>query len=250
VSGGRALKPMFLWRVTCLPLRLTSMLAAAEVIDLTGPSSPPPYLPSGYRTPNMDRTTKQPKNSATDKDADFPLEDGEIAKPTNTNPRKKRKHKKSQHEPGTTNGENESGDKRRRRDDEQGDPPRVRSHSPPDRAARRRTLREKSPDSLFFVDDKPADIRDPYVSPGLAGPSRAQQNDGLVLPPHVKVAGESSEAQEPSLAVLSDAEECDEDFIDYLDTDGDRRVCISLAEPLPPCTLIHKMKDWNFSLFP
>jgi hypothetical protein len=144
VNGGRALKPMFLWRVTCLPLRLTSMLAAAEVVDLTGPSSPPPYLPSGDRTPDMDRTTKQPKNSATDKDADFPLEDGEIVKPTSANPRKKRKHKKSHHEPGTTKGENESGDKRRRRDDEQGDPPRVRSHSPPDRAARRRTLREKS----------------------------------------------------------------------------------------------------------
>jgi hypothetical protein len=100
------------------------------------------------------------------------------------------------------------------------------------------------------VDDRPADIRVPYISTSLAGPSRTQQNGGLVLPPHVNVADGSSEAQEPSLAALSDAEEGEEDFIDYLDVDGDRSVCISLAEPLLLCTLIQKMKDWSSSLFP
>jgi hypothetical protein len=230
------------------------MLAAAEVIDLTGPpSSPPIYLSSDDRMPGVGRTTEQLTNPAGGRDSDVPLEDGELPptmKPTDTSPRKKRKRKKSQQDPVVTKDENEeSGDKRWRRTDEQDEPPRVNSRSPPDRAARRRALREKPSDSLFFVDDEPADIRDPYVSPALAGPSRTQQNGGLVLPPHVKVAGEPSEAQEPSLAVLSDAEEDEEDFIDYLDIDGDRRVCISLAEPLL-CTLIQKVKDRSFSLFP
>ena len=217
------------------------MTGAAEVIDLTGlSSSPPVYLYSGDRTPNVNRTTEQLNNSTIDKDADVPLEDGELpraAKPTNTSPRKQRKRKKYQQDTLTTNGDVESGDKRRRREDEPDELSRGDSRSPPDRISRRRALREKSPESLFFVDDQPADIRDPYVPTSLAGPSRTQQH-GLVLPLHVNVADGSSEAQEPSLVALSDPEEGDEDFIDYLDVDGDRSVCISLAEPLPPCTLI------------
>ena len=231
------------------PLSPTPMVAA-EVIDLTTlPSSSPVRLYSADRTPDVDRTTEQLKNSTIGKDADVPLEDGELSpatvKPTNTDPQRQRKRKKSQHGSITTKGETEeSNDKRRKREDERN------SCSPPDRAARRRALREKPSDSLFFVDDKPANVRDPYVSSALAGPSRMQQNGGLVLPRHVKLAEGSTETQEPSLVVIPDAEEDEEDFIDYLDTDGDRSVCISLAEPLPLCTLIQKMKDRSCSLLP
>jgi len=231
------------------------MTAAAEVIDLTGlPSSPPVHLYSGDQTPGVGRTTQQLKNSAIDNDADVPLEDGELmraVKPTNHNPRKQRKRKKSQQDPTTTKGENaDSGDKRRRRDDEPDLPSRGNSRSPPNRAARRRALREKPSDQdpLFFVDDKPADIRVPYFS--AAGPSGTQQKGGLVLPPHVNVTDGSSEAQEPSLVHLSDAEEGEEDFIEYLDIDGDRSVCIPFAEPLLLCKLIQKTKDRSCSLFP
>lgn len=196
----------------------------------------------------MDRATKQIQKPAIGTDAGVPLEDGELLPAAKS--RKPRKHKVSQADPISTKGENEeNGDKRRRRGSEWGEPSRANSHSPPDRAARRRALREKPSDSLFFVDDKPGDIRDPYISAALAGPSRTHQNDGLVLPIHVKVAGGSSEAQEPSLDVFSDKEE-DEDFIDYLDIDGDRSVCILLAKPPLLCTLIQKMKGRNFSLLP
>ena len=230
----------------------TPMVAAAEVIDLTVlPSSPPACLYSVDRTPDVDQTIEQLKISAIDEDIVVPLEDGERSqasvKPTSADLQKPRKRRKSQQDLATTKGEN---DKRRRREDERDEPPRANSRSPPGRAARRRALRENPPDSLFFVDDKPADVRDPYVSPALAGPSRTQRNGGLVLPHNVKVADGSSEAQDPSLVVLPDAEEGEEDFIDYLDIDGDRSVCISLAEPSPLCTLIQKMKDRNFPLFP
>lgn len=231
------------------------MATTAQVVDLTEfSSSPPGLLHSDDRTPDVDRTTERLKNSAIDKDADVPLEDEELlraVKPTASNPRKQRKRKKSQQDPATTKGENvESGDKRRRRDHEPDLPSRENSCSPPNRAARRRALHEKPSDPLFFVDDKPADIRCPYVSTVLAGPSGTHQNGGLVLPLHVNVADGSSEAQEPPLPALSDAEEGEEDFIDYLDIDGDRSVCISLAEPSLQCTLIQKIKDWSFSLFP
>lgn len=231
------------------------MSAAAEVVDLAGlSSSPPVYLSHGDRTPYVDRTTEQPKNPAINKGADVPLEGGQLpraVKPTNTNTRKQRKRKKSQQEPVITKGENaESGDKRRRREDEPGEFPRGNSRSPPDHATRRHTPREKPPEPLFYVDDRPADIRDPYVSTSLAGSSKTRQNGGLVLPLHVNVADGSSEAQEPSLVALSDEEEGEDDFIDYLDVDGDRSVCTSLIEPLLLRTLIQKMKDRSFSLFP
>jgi protein AIR1/2 len=195
------------------------------------------------------RTTKQLKNSAIHKEVDVRLEDGELpptVKPTNPDPRNQRKRKKSQQDPATTKGENEeNGDKRRKREDEGGEPSRANSRSPPDRATRRRALREKPSDSLFFVDDEPADIRDPYV----AGPSRMQQIDGLVLPPHVKVAEGSSEVQEPSFVALSDAEGGEEDFIDYLDVDGDRSVCIS-RRAHAAMYANSEMKDRSFSLLP
>ena len=231
------------------------MSTAAEVLDLTGlPSSPPVYLSHGDRTSYVDRTTEQPKNPAINKDANVPLEDGELpraVKPTNTNPRKQRKRKKSQQDPVITMRENvESSDKRRRRGDEPDESSRGNSRSPPVHATRRHALREKPLETLCYVDDQPADIRDPYVSTPLAGPSKMQQNGGLVLPPHVNVADGSSGAQEPSLVTLSDAEEGEEDFIDYLDVYDDRSVCISLAEPLLLCILIQKMKDRSFSLFP
>ena len=231
-------------------------MVAAGVIDLTNPSSSPPGpLYSVDRTPDADRTAEQLRNSTIDKDANVPLEDGEFLpaamKPTSTDLRKQRKRKKSQQDSAATKGENEeSGDKRRRREAERDEHSRANSRSPPDRAARRRALREKPSDSLFFVDDKPADIRNPYVSPALAGPSGTQRTGGLVLPRHVKVAEGSSGAQEPPPVVIPDPEEDEEDFIDYLDTDGDRSVCISLAEPSLQCTLIQKMKDWSCSLLP
>ena len=229
------------------------MVAAAELIDLTDPSPTPPVrLYNGDRTNGVGRTKEQLKKPAIGTDAGVSLEDGELpptAKSPNSKPRKPRKRKVSQADPVSTKGENdEYGDKRRKRGGERDEPSRANSHSPPDRAARRRALREKPSDSLFFVDDKPGDIRDPYVSTASAGPSRMQQNDGLVLPIHVKVAKGSSEGQEPSLDVFSDAEE-GEDFIDYLDIDGDRSVCISRQAPLL-CTLIQKIKDRNFSLLP
>ena len=228
------------------------MVAAAEAVNLTGPSpNPPVRLYNGDRAHDLDRTTKQLQKPAIGTDAGVPLEDGELppaTKSPNSKPRKPRKRKVSQADPVSTKGENEeNGDKRRRRGGERGEPSRANSHSPPDRAARRRALREKPSDSLFFVDDKPGDIRDPYVA--LAGPSRTHQNDGLVLPIHVKLTKGSSEAQEPSLDVFSGEEE-GEDFIDYLDIDGDRSVCISLAKPPLLCTLIQRMKGRNFSLLP
>ena len=225
------------------------MVAAAEVIDLTSlRSSPPTCLHSGDRTLDVNRTTGQLQGSVTD--VDVPLEDGELrptVAPTNTNPRKQRKRKKSQHDSATARGEDEeNSDKRQRRVHERDKPSRADSRSPPDRATRRPA---KPSDSLFFVDDKPANIRDPYV-PALAGPSRTQRNNGLVLPHHVKLTEGSSEVQEPPPAVLSDAEGGEEDFIDYLDIDGDRIVCISLAGPLLQYTLIQKMKDRSYSLLP
>ena len=228
------------------------MVVAAEVIDLTNlPPTPPVRLYNGDRAHDVDQTTQQLKKPAIGTDAGVSLEDGELppsVKAANAKPRKPRKRKVSQPDPPSTKGENEgSGDKRRRRGDERDEPSRENSPSPPDRAARRRALREKPSDSLYFVDDKPGDIRDPYVS--LAGPSRTHQTDGLVLPHHVKVANGPSEAQEPSLDVFSDAEE-DGDFIDYLDIDGDRSVCISLVKPPLLYTLIQKMKDRNFSILP
>jgi len=230
------------------------MVAALEVVDLTGSSPAPPVrLYNGDRTHGVGQATEQLKKPAIGTDAGVSLEDGELplaTKSPNSKPRKLRKRKVSQADPLPTKGENEGcGDKRRRGGGERGEPSRANSRSPPHRAARRRALREKPSDSLFFVDDKPGDIRDPYVSTALAGPSRTQQNDGLVLPIHVKVANGSSEAQEPSLDVFSGAEE-GEDFIDYLDIDGDRSVCIFLAKPPLLCTLIQKMKDRNFSLLP
>jgi len=220
------------------------MTPAAEVIDLTGlPSSSPVYP--------LDRTKERPKNSAIDKDTDVPLEDGAFPRaetPTNTSPRKQRKRKKSQQDPVAKGKNVESGDNRRRRVEEPGELSRGNSPFPPDRVSQRHTLREKPPESLFFVDDQPANIRNPYISASLAGPSRTQENGGLFLPPHVKIADGDSEAQEPSLTVLPDAEEGEEDFIDYLDVDGDRSVGVSLVEPLSLCTLIQKIKDRSCSL--
>lgn len=223
-------------------------MTAAEVIDLTGLSSSPPVYPHGNdKTPDVGQVTDRLKNPAIYKDPVVPSEDGElprVGKPTTATPRKQRKRKKSQQDPVATKDDNTvSTDKRRRQGDERDNTSsRDHSRSPPDRATRRRTLREMPSDSLFFVDDKPADNRGPYASATLAGPSRTQKNGGLVLPPHVNVTDGSSESQEPPLPPLLDAEEASEDFIDYLDVDGDRSVCISLAEPLSPCTLIQKMK--------
>lgn len=212
------------------------MTTAASVIDLTNlSSSPPVHLCSDDETPIVDRTTEQLENSGVDKGADVPLEDGDLpraVKSTDAGPRKQRKRKKYQQDTVATKGDNvESGDKRRRREDEPDELSRGNSRSLPDRVARRRALRESPPEPLFFVDDQPADIRVPYFSNSLAGPSRTQQNGGLVLPPHVKVTDGSSETQEPPLLTLSDAEEDEEDFIDYLDVDGDRSVCISHRAP-------------------
>ena len=213
------------------------MSAAAEVTDLTGlSSSPPSYSNHGDRKPYAERTAEQSKNSAINKYADVPPEDGEpsrAVKPITTNTRKQRKRKQSQQDSVGTKGENvESNDKRRRREDELDGFSQGNSRSSPDGVAGRRSLREKPSGGLFFVDDQPADIRDPYVSASLAGPSNTHQNGGLVLPPHVNVADGSSETQEPPSVALSDAEEGEEDFIDYLDVYGERSVCISLAEPL------------------
>ena len=215
-----------------VPTASTPMSTAAGVIDLTGLSSSPPSHPDhGDRKPYADRTAKQPKKSAINKDTNAPPEDGEpsrAVKPITTNTQKQRKRKNSQQDSVGTKGENvESNDKRRRREDELDGISQGGAYSPPDVVAGRRSLREKPPGSLFFVDDKPADIRDPYVSASLAGPSNAQQNGGLILPPHVNVADEPSETQEPPPVALSDAEEGEEDFIDYLDVYGERSVCIS-----------------------
>lgn len=214
-------------------------MATAEVIDLTVLSSSPPAYSNG-RTPNVDRTTQQAKNPAIDKITTTLLGDGELpraAKPTTAVPRKQ-KRKKSRQDPTTTKGENTgSGDKRRRREDERDAPSRSRSRSPPDRATRACPLSKMPADSLFFVDDKPADVRDPYANT-LAGPSQAERNGGLMLPPHVNVADGSPGTQEHPLHTFSDAEEGEDDFINYLDVEGERSVCILLAEPLPLCTLI------------
>ena len=224
-------------------------MSVAGVTDLTGlSSSPPSYLN------HDDRTAERPKNSTINKDVDVPLEDGEpsrAVKPITTNVRKQRKRKKSQQDSVVTKGENvESNDKRRRREDELDGFSQGNSYSPPDGLAGRRSLRERPSESLFFVDDQPADVRDPYVSATLAGPSNMRQSGGLMLPLHVNVADRSSETQEPPPITLSDAEEGEEDFIDYLDVDGGRSVCISLAEPPRLCTLIQRMKDRSCSLFP
>lgn len=207
-------------------------MVAAEVIDLTGlPSSSPVRRYGNVKTPGVGRATEQPKGPAIDKDSVNPLEDGELpraVKQTMVAPQKQRKRKKSQQDPVMAKDENAvSTDKRRRQGDERDNTsPRDHSRSP-DRATRRRALQEIPSESLFFVDDKPADIRGSYVSTTLAGPFRTQKSGGLVLPPHVNVADGSSESQEPPLPPLSDAEEGGEDFIDYLDVDGDRSVCIS-----------------------
>lgn len=223
-------------------------MAAAEVIDLTElPSSSPIHLNGNEKLPDVGRATEQLKGPAIDKDTVAPLEDGELSravKPPLHTRQKTRKRKKSQQDPVTEKHENAvSTDKRRRQGDERNNTSlRDRSRSPLDRATRRRLLHEISSDSLFFVDDKPADVRDPYTSIALAGPSGTQKNGGLVLPPHVNVTDGTSASQEPSLPPFSDAEEDEEDFIDYLDVDGDRSVCISLTELLSLCKLIQKMK--------
>ena len=222
-------------------------MALAEVVDLTGlPSSPPVCLNGNDQPLDAGRATEQLKIPAIDKDRVVPLEDGELprtAKPTMSTPQKQRKRKKSQQDPVAVKDEHTvNTEKRRRQGDERDNmSSRDRSRSPPNRATRKRGLREMPSDSLFFVDDKPADIRGPYTSPTLAGPSGTQNNDGLVLPPHVNVADGSSEPQEPPLP-FSDAEEDEGDFIDYLDVDGDRSVCIFSAEPLSLCALIQKIK--------
>ena len=221
-------------------------MVAAEVIDLTGLSSSPVYPHDNGKMPDVGRATEQLKNPAIDKDRLVPLEDGELPrdlKPTMATPQKQRKRKKSQQDPISVKDERVvSTDKRRRQGAERDNtPPRDHPRSP-DRAIRRRTLHEIPSDSLFFVDETPADIGGSYVSITPAGPSSAQKNGGLMLPPHVNVANETSEFQEPSLPPFSDEEEGEEDFIDYLDVDGDRSVCISLTESLALCRLIKKMK--------
>ena len=219
-----------------------------EVIDLTALSSSPPIcLNNNDRTPNAGRTTEDLKTSVIDKDANVPLEEGELPRLPElaaATPPKQRKRKKSQQD--TVKIKDENVDKRRRRGGE-----RDNSHSP-DRVARERPLHEIPSESLFFVDDKLVDIRGSYAPTLLAGPSGTQRNGGLVLPPHVNVAGESSETGGPSLPAFSDGEGDEEDFIDYLDVDGDRSVCLPLAEPHPR-TLIPKneiLKDWCCSVFP
>lgn len=203
-------------------------MATAKVIDLTVLSSSPPTYSNG-RAPNVDQTTEQVKNPAIDEITTASLGDGELqraAKPSTAAPRKQ-KRKKSQQDPTTTNGENVgSGDKRRRREDERGASSRGRSRSPPDRATRGCPLSKMPADSLFFVDDKPADVRDPYASTP-AGPSRAERSGGLMLPPHVNVADGSPGTQEHPLPALSNAEEGEEDFINYLDVEGERSIGIT-----------------------
>ena len=221
-------------------------MTAAEVIDLTElPSSSPVHIYGNDKTPDVGRATEQLKSPAIDKDTVVALEDGELSravKPPLPTGQKPRKRKKSQQDPVTVKHENTaSTDKRRRQGDERKNTlPRNPSPSPSDRTTGRYAVHEIPSDSLFFVDVKPADVRDSYASIALAGPSGTQKFGGLVLPPHVNVADGSSGSQGPSLPPFSDAEEDEEDFIDYLDVDGDRSVCISLAEPLSLCKLIQK----------
>lgn len=207
-------------------------MVAAEIVDITVPlSSPPAYLYDNGQTPDVDQVTKQLKDPTIDNSTFVLLEDGELphaVKPAAVTPQKQRKRKKSRQDLITAKDENTAGTDKRRRQGNKRDGPSSRDHSrsPPGRGTRRRALREIPSHYLFFVDDKPADIRGPYTTTTPAGPSGTQKYGGLMLPPHVNVADGSSESQEPSLPPFSDAEE-GEDFIDYLDVDGDRSVCIS-----------------------
>lgn len=201
-------------------------MAPPEVVDLTALSSSPPiHIYSDGITPDVDRKKGLPKNPSISADANVSPEDGELSravKPATVTQQKQRKRKNSQQDSTTAKeGSAKDGDKRRRRGREQEESSRDKSHSPSNRAARRRNLRETPADTLFFVDEKPANIRDPYVSTALAGPSRKEQ-DGLLLPSHVRVFDGSAETQE-----LPPTDDDDDDFIDYLEVSGDRNVCLS-----------------------
>jgi hypothetical protein len=230
-------------------------MGTTDVINLTALSSSPVRPHNNDRAPDVGRTVEPLKDSAIHKEPDVPSEDGELprsVKPTTTPSRKQRKRKKSQQDSVKTKDEDvENGDKRRKRGDEPHEPPRNNSRSP-DRTAPKHPLHAMPSESLFFVDDKLADIRESYASTALAGPSSMQRNGGLVLPPHVDVADGSSGTQVPSLPAFSDPEEGEEDFIDYLDVDGDRSVCLLPAEPPPLCTnpKNETLKDRCYSLFP
>ncbi|KAI8982763.1 hypothetical protein BD414DRAFT_579052 [Trametes punicea] len=142
------------------------------------------------------------------------------------------------------------------------DRPRRRSRSR-DREKRRRDPAQEEPSApLFFEDVTPAEVPDVAKPPGSINgpPKEARSNndsdtgeksaDGLLLPPHVSVALGEEDPDTSQLKVPTPEGSDDEDYIDYLDYDDDRRAPgmvryweldkVAAAEALKPAKFVCK----------
>lgn len=108
--------------------------------------------------------------------------------------------------------------------------PRIRQDGDPGRRSPERSAREPQPDNLFFEDvvraDVPTTVRVQEKPSQPAHPAEVPDEPSatLLLPAHVSVLdqGASVDQQQPAPLPASDSE--DEDYIEYLDYDDDRRV--------------------------
>jgi hypothetical protein len=220
----------------CPKAESSSTSGQMKVIDLT--SSPRSPRPAPVDTPEAQliEPAEPPQKSRSrrrkQKQAASVVEEGEVAEEepvkTTKKPRQKRSRSRSrEREPAKETRR----DKRRRehqsRDRDRKSPPRRRSRSPEPR----RRDRERSPlktvddTQLFFVDTKPVPV--PENLTAKPSTSSAPISD-LILPAHVAVVGSNVVAVEIHSSVNAE-EENEDDYIDYLDYDDDRRVRVHVV---------------------
>lgn len=198
-----------------------------EIIDLTTKSplrSPIPdhVQPVDESAPKSRSRRRKGKQSA----SAVVAEDGELLEaPSNVKTVKKphRHRSRSRSRDRDTPAKDTRRD-RRRRERDRNSPPRRRSHSP----EQRHRKRDRSPSvngaedtPIFFVDIKPVAVSENL----LPKPSTSSEPAvDLILPAHVSVVGSNVVAVEIHSPTNSDLAENEDDYINYLDYDDDRRV--------------------------
>lgn len=221
------------------------------------------------------------KRSLADRLEDAPNEDRRNGKEEDTSggqqggERRRNKEHTEERERDRDRDRERGGERRRERDrrsprrdreqekekDRDGDRPRRRSRSRERDRERRRKKRDTpqapAPESnaqLFFEDVTPAEIPG-VVKPSqpAAGPSNpavvdltgdSQSDNALLLPAHVSVTENGEDAEAGPLKVPTpEGSDDDEDYIDYLDYDDDRRV-----SPLALVTDVYSFKLISISL--